>query len=110
MLRHLRLVGLSALVLGVAFAGSLRGQLEAQAQVTASNDPIASLHFRSIGPATMSGRISDFAVYEKNPAIGRFEGDEFDRGHSLGRSATLRPLACQRSCARHGRVRLAAWR
>src|SRR3954470_20299651 len=27
------------------------------------------LHFRSIGPAIMSGRISDFAVYEKNPAI-----------------------------------------
>ncbi|MGB1841448.1 MAG: WD40/YVTN/BNR-like repeat-containing protein, partial [Longimicrobiales bacterium] len=28
-----------------------------------------SLHFRSIGPATMSGRISDLAVYEANPAI-----------------------------------------
>src|SRR3954469_2143249 len=27
------------------------------------------LHFRSIGPAIMSGRISDFAVYEKNTAI-----------------------------------------
>src|SRR5262245_44402266 len=27
------------------------------------------LHFRSIGPATMSGRISDLAVYEANPAI-----------------------------------------
>ena len=27
------------------------------------------LHFRSIGPATMSGRISDVAVYEKNTAI-----------------------------------------
>src|SRR3569623_800544 len=27
------------------------------------------LHFRSIGPAIMSGRIADFAVYEKNPAI-----------------------------------------
>ncbi|MEP6780999.1 MAG: glycosyl hydrolase, partial [Gemmatimonadaceae bacterium] len=27
------------------------------------------LHFRSIGPATMSGRISDVAVYEANPAI-----------------------------------------
>jgi len=27
------------------------------------------LHFRSIGPATMSGRITDFAVYEANPAI-----------------------------------------
>jgi photosystem II stability/assembly factor-like uncharacterized protein len=28
-----------------------------------------SLHFRSIGPATMSGRISDLAVYELNPAV-----------------------------------------
>jgi photosystem II stability/assembly factor-like uncharacterized protein len=28
-----------------------------------------SLHFRSIGPAIMSGRISDFAVYEANPAV-----------------------------------------
>ncbi|MEO7082721.1 MAG: hypothetical protein ABI442_17820 [Gemmatimonadaceae bacterium] len=27
------------------------------------------LHFRSIGPAIMSGRIADLAVYEKNPAI-----------------------------------------
>jgi len=27
------------------------------------------LHFRSIGPATMSGRISDLAVYEANPAV-----------------------------------------
>ena len=26
------------------------------------------LHFRSIGPAIMSGRIADFAVYEKNTA------------------------------------------
>jgi photosystem II stability/assembly factor-like uncharacterized protein len=31
--------------------------------------PFDSLHFRSIGPASMSGRISDFAVYEPNPAI-----------------------------------------
>ena len=27
------------------------------------------LHFRSIGPATMSGRISDLAIFEANPAI-----------------------------------------
>jgi photosystem II stability/assembly factor-like uncharacterized protein len=29
----------------------------------------SSLHFRSIGPATMSGRIAAVAVYEANPAI-----------------------------------------
>src|SRR5665213_1490407 len=32
-------------------------------------DEFENLHFRSIGPAIMSGRISDFAVYEANPAI-----------------------------------------
>ncbi len=31
--------------------------------------PFDTLHFRSIGPASMSGRISDVAVYEANPAI-----------------------------------------
>lgn len=67
MLRHLRFLGLSSLVLGLAFAGSFRGQLAAQS--AAPGDPLDSLHFRSIGPATMSGRISDLSVYEKNPAI-----------------------------------------
>ena len=40
---------------------------------TGAGVPIAQefekLHFRSIGPAIMSGRISDLAVYEKDPAI-----------------------------------------
>ena len=40
---------------------------------TGASVPIAQefekLHFRSIGPAIMSGRISDLAVYEKDPAI-----------------------------------------
>src|SRR5689334_7595086 len=40
---------------------------------TGAGVPIAQefekLHFRSIGPAIMSGRITDFAVYEKDPAI-----------------------------------------
>ncbi|HET7617819.1 MAG TPA: hypothetical protein VFK20_04860 [Vicinamibacterales bacterium] len=31
--------------------------------------PFDTLHFRPIGPASMSGRISDLAVYESNPAI-----------------------------------------
>ena len=34
-----------------------------------SAGPFDSLHFRSIGPASMSGRIADLAVYEANPAI-----------------------------------------
>ena len=40
--------------------------LAAQAPVATEFD---KLHFRSIGPATMSGRIADVAVYEANPAI-----------------------------------------
>ena len=41
--------------------------------VAQTSAPVAhqfdKLHFRSIGPAIMSGRISDFAVFEKNPSI-----------------------------------------
>jgi len=33
------------------------------------NRPFDALHFRSIGPAVMSGRVTDFAVYEANPSI-----------------------------------------
>jgi hypothetical protein len=67
MIRSLRIFVLSALVSGVAFAGSVvTGQGSATSQ---SSDPLDALHFRSIGPATMSGRISDLAVYEKNPSI-----------------------------------------
>ena len=67
MIRSLRIFVLSAFVFGVAFAGSVvRGQATAASQ---SADPLDALHFRSIGPATMSGRVSDVAVYEKNPAI-----------------------------------------
>ncbi len=45
----------------------------ARAQAALAATPVAQefdkLHFRSIGPATMSGRISDLAIYEANPAI-----------------------------------------
>src|SRR5437868_2882184 len=35
----------------------------------AGSGPFDALHFRPIGPASMSGRISDLAVYEPNPSI-----------------------------------------
>ncbi len=57
--------------LALAFAGqSLVGQ-SAQTPATppAVSGPFDSLHFRPIGPASMSGRISDLAVYEADPAI-----------------------------------------
>src|ERR1044071_1625083 len=34
-----------------------------------STRPFEHLHFRPIGPAGMSGRIADLAVYEANPSI-----------------------------------------
>src|SRR5689334_3444752 len=53
--------------LGLVLASTL-----AQAQ-TGATVPVAQefskLHFRSIGPAIMSGRITDLAVYEKDPSI-----------------------------------------
>jgi hypothetical protein len=43
--------------------------LPAQGPAMPVAEQFKSLHFRSIGPASMSGRIADFAVYEANPAI-----------------------------------------
>ena len=40
----------------------------AQAQLAVATE-FDALHFRSIGPATMSGRVADIAVYERNPAL-----------------------------------------
>jgi photosystem II stability/assembly factor-like uncharacterized protein len=39
------------------------------ASVDPARSPFDRLHFRDIGPATPSGRIDDFAVFEQNPAI-----------------------------------------
>lgn len=56
---------------GLAIAGTVA--ISALASAQSPSVPVAQefeqLHFRSIGPAIMSGRISDFAVYEANPAI-----------------------------------------
>jgi photosystem II stability/assembly factor-like uncharacterized protein len=60
--------------LGIAIAVALAGQSligrseQARGAQTAAG-PFDSLHFRSIGPASMSGRISDLAVYDANPSI-----------------------------------------
>ncbi len=57
-----------------ALLASISGpQLFAQPLASSVAIPVAQeferLHFRSIGPATMSGRIADLAVYEANPSI-----------------------------------------
>ncbi len=48
---------------------SLAGRSQPASAAARADGPFDSLHFRSIGPASMSGRISDFAVYEANTAI-----------------------------------------
>lgn len=58
---HLRHRALATALLAAAATPAL-----AQLPVATEFD---ALHFRSIGPATMSGRIADLAVYEKNPAV-----------------------------------------
>ena len=71
-MKHLRFLIPAAVLVVAAFAdpSSLSGQAPA---ATPAAIPVASqfagLHFRSIGPASMSGRIADLAVYEANPAI-----------------------------------------
>src|SRR5678815_3439496 len=64
--RHLRhLVGSAVIVSLTAHALLAQGTPPA----TPVAEQFERLHFRSIGPATMSGRITDLAVYEANPAI-----------------------------------------
>ena len=61
---------LLALVLAVASSAQLLGgRAEQPAPAVAPSGPFDNLHFRPIGPAGMSGRITDVAVYERDPAI-----------------------------------------
>jgi photosystem II stability/assembly factor-like uncharacterized protein len=56
--------------LAAAFgAQSLAGRSEQGGAGSSAGGPFDTLHFRPIGPASMSGRISDIAVYEPNTAI-----------------------------------------
>jgi photosystem II stability/assembly factor-like uncharacterized protein len=66
MLRHLRFVALAAVLVTLAFAAAPLADSQATGVVA---DEFEALHFRHIGPATMSGRITDFAVLESNPAV-----------------------------------------
>jgi photosystem II stability/assembly factor-like uncharacterized protein len=65
LMRQFRLI-VFALAL-IVFAGvSLIGK---QGPAAVAGSPFDALHFRAIGPAGMSGRIADIAVYEANPNI-----------------------------------------
>ena len=67
-MKHLRwVVPCVALVAALAASSTIgRGQQPAAAPPAG---PFDTLHFRPLGPASMSGRISDIAAYEANPAI-----------------------------------------
>jgi photosystem II stability/assembly factor-like uncharacterized protein len=66
---------LLVLVIALAFAFGAQSLVGRSAQPTSTLDgasgsgPFDTLHFRPIGPASMSGRIADLAVYEANPSI-----------------------------------------
>src|SRR5579862_7722594 len=70
MMKPVRLVVLVATLAASFGAQSIVGRSEqAPAGAASAGGPFDTLHFRPIGPASMSGRISDLAVYEANPSI-----------------------------------------
>ena len=112
---------------GVALALAVAGQTligqsgppPAVAQTSAG--PFDSLHFRQIGPASMSGRISDSAVYEANPAVfyvgsahggvwktinagTTFEAEFQDQGLDLDRRCHRLAVESRSRLGRHRRV------
>src|SRR5438045_3674396 len=71
-MKSIRVFTLLVALVGAFGAQSVvgRSQQTSAPPATASGDgPFDALHFRPIGPASMSGRISDLAVYEANPSI-----------------------------------------
>jgi photosystem II stability/assembly factor-like uncharacterized protein len=70
-MRRLHLLGLGVALLIAFSAQSIVGRSEQApaAAASAPAGPFDSLHFRQIGPAAMSGRIADIAVYEANTNI-----------------------------------------
>ncbi len=64
-MRHARFL---ALIVALA-AGSYIGRAQQPTGAKPAGGPFDTLHFRPIGPASMSGRIADLAVYEPNPSI-----------------------------------------
>ena len=70
-MKHARLFGL-ALAFALVMAGAMvigGSDQSAPAAAEPVRGPFDALYFRQIGPASMSGRISDLAVYEANPAV-----------------------------------------
>jgi hypothetical protein len=58
-----------ALAAGFAAQTVIGGSPQSAATSAAAAGPFDTLHFRPLGPASMSGRISSLAVFESNPSI-----------------------------------------
>ena len=58
-----------ALATAIAGVASLSGDANQSTGQVPVAEQFNNLHFRSIGPAVMSGRFSDITVFEKNPKI-----------------------------------------
>jgi len=71
-MRLVRFVFLVAVLVAVIGGPTAVGRVDQALSSPSSapgKSPFDALHFRPIGPASMSGRIADLAVYEANPAI-----------------------------------------
>ena len=62
--RLVMLVAAAALAAAQSLTGTAR-----QTASSPPENPLDALHFRPIGPASMSGRVADIAVYEADPSI-----------------------------------------
>jgi photosystem II stability/assembly factor-like uncharacterized protein len=68
-MKQYRLSTLGLTIAALVGVQSLAGRSEQAPATINGGGPFDALHFRSIGPASMSGRIADVAVYEANPSI-----------------------------------------
>lgn len=69
MLRHNKPTAALVCLLAVCTLSATGRSVHGQSGSQATADTFAGLRFRSIGPATMGGRVDDLAVFEPNPAI-----------------------------------------
>src|SRR5882762_3731397 len=67
--RVLILLAALAVAFGAQSIAGLVAQSSASPSTVPGGGPFDTLHFRPIGPASMSGRIADVAVYEPNPSV-----------------------------------------
>ncbi len=103
---------LFALLAAVTFAAAPQaqptGQPSAAAARPAETSPFDALVFRNIGPATPSGRVDDFAVFEQDPStfyIGTATGGVWKTTNS---GTTLEPVFDHETTSSVGDIAIAA--